>query len=619
VTKSKDKKPKVIVKKADKKTVADIQEEEIDLNIDLNSIVEDDSDMDVEGECKSDKFNRQAFRSLEELAASKGSVTYKDIIKYMPPGQDHSMLEAMVNDLESKGIEIKKEDTDESDSGGFETNTDDNVRLYLREMGNILLLSREEEIKLAENIEENKKKMIRMLLQNPLWVNQVIDLIDNLKKGKACVKDIFDFEYTHESDEYEESEDEYEPSLSEVEIDLKPLYNSVVLLKKQQEKYFKSLSEDGRNVPEKISKAYESSIDSSIEILNGDLKLSPIFLNKVISEIYDVNKLLMAEDRKIFNIAEAYGISQKLFSEYYYLDTLSNKTTSKRIQEMYKEKSVEISGIHQKMEEILKDLNGIPVIEFRKIVNELKAAERQVKQSKERIISANLRLVISIAKKYLHRGLPFLDLIEEGNIGLMRAADKFEHHRGFKFSTYATWWIRQSINRSIADQARTIRIPVHMIETINKVVRESRNIMHIKGREPTTEELAHNLNMPIDKINKVMKTAKEPVSLEAPISGGSGGSEDGMLGDFIEDQTVTSPFDSVINNSLHNTIKEALSTLTAREERIIRLRFGIGVKGDHTLEEVGEQFKVTRERIRQIEAKAMRKLLQFKKLRTYCK
>lgn len=581
-------------------------------------ISEDESIGYAEEEIGSETVNREALESLEELANTQGFLTYKDIIKYMPPNQRYNNLESIVQELEEKGIEIKRDEVEEHEivSGGSDSNTDDNVRLYLREMGNIPLLTREEETKLAKNIEEGKQRMMNMLLQNPIATEHLIRVLEDLQNQRVSAKDVLDLDYSSDADDYDEDE-EYQAK--DIEIDTKPFYAQIVNLREIQIKYFDSLSNEGAA---DVSVQYHEAIKEVESTLGSDLKLNIIVINKIVAEIYSVNKLIGVEDKKIFDIAEGFGISKELFSEYYYTNSMKNVRTRKRIEEMYIKEQERISEIKANIDTILSQISSvpgaahIPINEFRRIVNGLKAAEKQVKTSKERMISANLRLVISIAKKYLHRGLPFLDLIEEGNIGLMRAADKFEYHRGFKFSTYATWWIRQSINRSIADQGRTIRIPVHMIETINKVVRESRNIMCTKGRDPTPEELAQNLGMSIDKVNKVMKTAKEPVSLETPICGNT---EDGILGDFIEDQNAISPFDSVINNSLHVTIKEALATLTPREERILRLRFGIGTKGDHTLEEVGEQFKVTRERIRQIEAKAIRKLSQFKKLRTHAK
>lgn len=577
-------------------------------------VIEDDIDVDNDSEITQDPdidsnmIDVEVLESLEELAANQGFLSYKDIIKYMPPNQNYKHMESVMQELEDKGIDIRRDEVEdfEHENMTHDSNTDDNVRLYLREMGNIPLLTRDEEAKLAQDIDDGKFEMMNMLLQNPIAMNSLLKIIKELNAGVLSAKDIFDFDLSTDH----EDEDEYEEyGGGELQIDTGPLETSLNNIKTIQLKYFALIA---TGVSNDLDKKYKNAIKATQNILDSQLKLSVITIDKIIKDIYAVNKEIMAQDKDVFSIAETYGISRELFSEYYYADNLQNVKIRTRIESFEEKEAENLGAIKKNIQTILAQANGMPLSEFRRITNGLKNAEKKVKKSKETLISANLRLVISIAKKYLYKGLAFLDLIEEGNMGLMRAADKFEHQRGFKFSTYATWWIRQSINRAIADQGRTIRIPVHMIETINKVVRESRNIMYTKGREATPEELAEKLGMSLEKVNKVMKTSKEPVSLETPIGSGN---DDGTLGDFIEDQNAVSPIDSVIYNSLQSTIKEGLATLTPREERILRLRFGIGTKGDHTLEEVGEQFKVTRERIRQIEAKAIRKLTHFRKLR----
>ena len=568
----------------------------------------DIEDVDTEEKTDDDDSHKETMEYLEELAMTKGGfLDYKDVIKYMPPGKEHSDLEFLIKDLEEKGIEIRKEETSE-DLHHSSINTDDNIKLYLSEMGNVGLLSREEEIELAKKIEEGKKKMTKIFLQNPVFINSILETIEDLRKGKISPKEVLELDY---GSEYDEEEDEESENEIQIQVDVKALNHEVLHLKSIQKNYFANPSKEN-------SQKYEEAIDKIIVLLEEEFKINIVFINKIVSNIYEINKSILNLDKEIFKVAESCGISRELFSEHYYQDLVKNPKIKKKINDMNQLKSEEMGKIKEQIQFIIKDLNGISLPEFRKLVNELKAAEKEVKEAKEKIICSNLRLVISIAKKYLHRGLPLLELTNEGNIGLMKAADKFQYKRGFKFSTYATWWIRQAINRAIADQARTIRVPVHMIETINRVVKETRNIMQTKGREPTTEELSKNLGMSVEKINKVMRTAKEPMSLETPIgSGGSNMDQDCTLGDFVLDEDKPSALDTVMHNSLRSSIKEVLNTLSAREERIIRLRFGIDVKGDHTLEEVGEKFGVTRERIRQIEAKALRKLSHSKKLREH--
>ena len=584
----------------------------------LNIVQEDESDLIQK------ILTQEVFESLIEVANNNGYLTYRDVLKYIPPGHGYSSLELIIQELENRNIEVKREESEIGDSNDnfahkLDISTDDNVRLYLREMGNIPLLTREEELKLAKGIDEGKKYMLSYLLRNPFFVNQLIHLIHHLQNNKVQVKDIFDLDIVHD---IEDAEDEEIKTKDVYSLDVDIFYKELLALKESQEHYFRSLNtgqEQGNEATE-----YANKVELVLTLIRTEYKLNIILINQVINELYSIQKELLIEEAKMFDLFEKNGVNRELFSTYYLHNKPSHSKSLESINNVKNKESERIAHININIKNILMSLSGVtdPELcitqdEFRTIMNGLKVGDKQVRNSKERIISANLRLSISIAKKYLHRGLPFLDLIEEGNMGLMRAADKFEYHRGFKFSTYATWWIRQSISRSIADQGRTIRIPVHMIETINKVVRESKNIMYTKGRDPSPEEIAQKLGMSIEKVNKVLKIAKEPVSFETPVCGNS---EDGTLGDFIPDENAVSPIDSVLNTNLSLTVKEALSTLNPREEHVLRLRFGIGnPKGDHTLEEVGEQFNVTRERIRQIEAKALRKLALHQKLRAHVK
>lgn len=564
-----------------------------------------------------ESFIKQTLDSLHEIAEEKGFVNSRDIVKHMPPGRQYSAMEGIIQILKDHGIEVKEDDQEPDESEAHETlsHTDDNVRLYLREMGNIPLLSRNEEIVIAENIQVNKIKMVQLLLQNPICVSELLTIVDQLKKGLSAPKDLLDLEsYGMDMNDDESSEP--------IEVNIKPLYAKLLSLKEEQKKYFqlkRGMGQINKKNTEanlkQVEASYHGKIQELIHIVESDFKLNPILINKIISDIYTAYDAVGKLDNEIAAIFESHGIGKDLFKEYYE-QKITSKGSLQRLKAIYKAHEAAIKPIEDKIDALVEPYNQIQADEFRAIVTQLKAIEKEVRVNKERLISANLRLVISIAKKYLHSGVSFLDIIDEGNIGLMRAADKFDHRMGYKFSTYGTWWIRQAINRAIADQARTIRIPVHMMETINKIVRESRNIMHKTGREATMEQLSKNLGMSISKISKGLSTVKDPISLETPIGNST---EDGVLCDFLEDIKAGSPMDNMIDQGLMNTINEALRTLTSREDRVIRLRFGIGTKGEYTLEEVGRLFGVTRERIRQIEAKALRKLMHFKKLRSYSK
>lgn len=570
------------------------------------------------------EFKQEIVASLSELAISQGHITHRDIMKYMPPSEKYDDFEKLVDELKGYGLTIIddltqqniKEDHREvhlfSSLNAFDNDADDNVKLYLKEMGNIPLLTRLEEVEIAKDIQSGKEEIMDLLFTNPVFTTYLLDALTKVKRGEIQIRDFFDMDsdFVSEDDEDEGKENHHE-YVGDISIFDENLKNLV----RHQRKYFKYLDCDDDHI---ITNTYKELVNAMIYVTKTEYKLSPIIIHDGIKAIYKVRDEIKKHEASIFELANSYGIGYDLFSDYYYKGQLTNKAALSRIEAMYEQNKILIFEVKKIIADILSNYDDVPQDIFNKITMALQKVEKSVQKAKERIISANLRLVISIAKKYLHRGLPFLDLLEDGNTGLMRAADKFEHSKGFKFSTYATWWIRQAINRAIADQARTIRVPVHMIETINKVVRESRNIMHETGKEPTPEQIAENLGMSVDKVKKVMKTSKEPTSLETPISGSNSNSPDeGTIGEFIADPNAISPMDMMMDNSLHITMKEALSLLTPREERIIRMRFGLDGKGEYTLEEVGSEFNVTRERIRQIEAKAIRKLAQCTKLMSY--
>ncbi len=631
-----------------------------------------------------DELNPAIIKKLLALGKGRGFVTY-DQLNAMLPAEEFSpeVIDAAIGALSASDIQVVEDDTpmdpaeapegfdaeEQQDTGG---RSDDPVRMYLREMGNVELLSREGEIEIAKRIESGRETVISALCECPLVMKEILSWRDDLDAGTLLLREIIDLDATYgagsdannmfsaddaasrvnkpEEDEYEEEEvveeedekegkapaaeeaddegDDASVSLIAMETALKPqiletLDQFAKISKKMrtfQEKRMNKSMGDGKYSKEDET-AYQKLHRSLVELMMG-VRFTIYRVEKLIGRLYEMNKRLMTLEGKLLRLAESRRVNRKQFLENYigkelepaWLKRVGNLTDKgwKDFVSKDKEEIEEIRGEVSKMAEAI----GLDIGEFKRMIMAVQKGERETNRAKKEMIEANLRLVISIAKKYTNRGLQFLDLIQEGNIGLMKAVDKFEYRRGYKFSTYATWWIRQAITRSIADQARTIRIPVHMIETINKIVRTGRQMLHEMGREPTPEELAERLVMPLDKVRKVMKIAKEPVSLETPI----GDEEDSHLGDFIEDKNAVLPLDAAIQSNLRETTTRILSSLTPREERVLRMRFGIGMNTDHTLEEVGQQFSVTRERIRQIEAKALRKLKhpsRSRKLRSF--
>ena len=606
-----------------------------------------------------EKLITKSFERLLDKGKHRGFITYEELGKSL--GKRNGTVENIEKALlvlvdekitfvekKSQYQSNKKKETSATSEEKSSDKSDDPIRMYLREMGGVELLSREGEIAIAKRIEAGKDVMINALTQSPLVGKKIFEWKEQIETQQLLVRDIIDIDSTYEDFEALEDDDElkinkktkdikedkkegkkeeekkeeaptsdddeFNVSLAKMEEEIKPkIINILISLNKNYsklEKYQKEKLECLLEAKElSVSKNKNFKKIQSVLVDNfKNLQLAPHIVEELVQSHYKENKKIVSLEGVLLRLALDNKISREEFLKFYIGNEINPKfeTFLKENpvwKSFFKKFKKDFSEIRERLVEFSKK-RGLSVGEFKKLVSRIQKGERESRIAKKEMVEANLRLVISIAKKYTNRGLQFLDLIQEGNIGLMKAVDKFEYRRGYKFSTYATWWIRQAITRSIADQARTIRIPVHMIETINKIVRTQRQIMSEFGREPTPEELAKKLAMPLEKVRKVLKIAKEPVSLETPV----GDEEDSSLGDFIEDKNALQPLDTAIQSNLSESTTKILASLTPREERVLRMRFGIGMNTDHTLEEVGLQFSVTRERIRQIEAKALRKL-----------
>ena len=591
-----------------------------------------------------EKIITKSFARLMGRGIHRGFITHEELFKSLGKRNlsPENLSEAFIHILNDKIFlvekksdfkALKKKDRPAKEDGKVSEKSDDPIRMYLREMGGVELLSREGEIAIAKRIEAGKNVMLEALSQSPITAAQIKEWNEKLNKDEILVREIIDIDTNYMEDDEDDPEtkkndnskeddvgnqniedDEFNPTLAAMEEEIKPkILKTINTLSKEYNKLGKYQLEkldcilNSKEFTKSKEKNHNKICEQILENINS-LQLSPAVLEELVQKHYEQNRKIISLEGNLLRLAIGNKITRDEFVKFYigneinpnlkkFLDT--NPMWSK----FFQKNKEEFKNIRERLVEISNKLN-ISVTDFKKLVSRVQKGEKESRIAKKEMVEANLRLVISIAKKYTNRGLQFLDLIQEGNIGLMKAVDKFEYRRGYKFSTYATWWIRQAITRSIADQARTIRIPVHMIETINKIVRTQRLILSEFGREATPEELAKKLRMPLEKVRKVLKISKEPVSLEKPV----GDEEDSSLGDFIEDTKALDPMDQAIKSNLSEATTKILSTLTPREERVLRMRFGVGMNTDHTLEEVGLQFSVTRERIRQIEAKALRKL-----------